>query len=130
MEFNFDDLNPGTRFFLNEINEKDGYVDLRVCPADILEDIEEKTSTEKVTYKRGQRHVIVKKDRKRWKLLFWDYVICGWGGMTNKGKEIALTPENKVKLMGGSVKFSSFVSAKLELLQEDEAAHEEETEKN
>ncbi len=130
MDFDLDNLNPATRFFVNDENEKDGWVELRVCPADILEDINDKTTIEKAEYRKGQRHVVVKKNQKQWKKLFWDYVISDWGGITNNKREMKCTAANKIKLMGGSIQFSAFVSDRLETLTADMDLHKEEVEKN
>ncbi|RLB84405.1 MAG: hypothetical protein DRH26_19245 [Deltaproteobacteria bacterium] len=129
MEFNLKNLNPAARFFFDDGNKKE-WVEIRVCPADVLEDINNKTSKEKVEYKKGNRFVTQQKDSKKWRLLFWDYVIADWGGVTSDGQKLECNAENKATLMGGSIQFSTFVSDKLEVLTDDNLKHTEAAEKN
>ena len=129
MDFDFDNLNPSARFFFNDVDEKQGFVDLRVVPPDKLEEINKQTNSVKVEYKRGGRFEVPKHNKELWNKLFWDYVITAWK-VTNKGKTVDCTADNKVFLMGQSVKFAGFVSDKLEILSADQDEKSIDTAKN
>lgn len=128
--FDFDNLQPGTIFYIGD-DPKRGGVKLRTMPPNILEEINE--ATEKVVYKfhKRQRFPDVKINKKKRKELFWDYVIMELIDLKKPdGTLIESTAENKVKLAEGSTWFGGFLADKLEELNEIEAREAAEEEKN
>ena len=130
MDFNLDNLNPGATFYFDEADEKKGSVTLRACPGDVSADIENKTTTRRVEYKRGQRFEVVDRREEKWKELFYDYVILAWDGVTHNKKPLDCNVENKLKLMGQSPVFASFVADCLEKLNNNLVERKEAVEKN
>ena len=126
--FNLADLNPGTWFTLDD---GEGRVCLRVCTGDDLREIRKRTVKERVEYKRGQRFAYEVVDEKLQNELIWQHCIVDWERLIDQnGESIPCTPENKILLMGRSIKFAGFVADCLETLTEIDAAHEEEAKKN
>ena len=131
MKFDLTELNPGVFFSFDENEDGEGGVTIRLANGKILDEINKACIKKKVEFRRGQRHeVIIDNDELRSKML-WEYVIIDWKGLYDQdGKEIACTKENKVMLMQGSVKFSSFIGNCVEKLTEETEAYEGNLEKN
>lgn len=130
MNFDLDNLNPGAVFYFDDSTPEKGSVTLRACPADVLSDMEKKTTTRRVEYKRGQRFEVVDRREDRWKELFYDYVIVGWENIKANGQPLECNAENKLKLMGQSPAFAAFVADSLEKLNNDIVDRKELVEKN
>lgn len=130
MDFDLDNLNPATRFYLNDDKQEDGWIELRVCNAQKLAEFKEKTTKVRPEYRRGVRHEVVNHDEVQFQNLFFDYVITEWDGLTDKGEPIDCTKENKIKLVNGSVWFLNFVNEKLEVLNDRLMTIEKDAEKN
>lgn len=123
---------PTSRFFEMEGG---GRVQLRTISVADFKAIQKQTVKKKVDYKKveGQagRFEYEAVDQDLQNELYWDAVIVGWENLTDKnGKEIPCTRENKTLLMTRSKKFLEFVVESLKTLSEDEAAAQEEVEKN
>jgi hypothetical protein len=131
MKFDLTELNPGVFFSFDENEDGAGGVTIRLANGKILDEINKACIKKKVEFRRGQRHeVIIDNDELRSKML-WEYVIIDWKGLYDQdGKEIPCTKENKVMLMQGSVKFSSFIGNCVEKLTEETEAYEGNLEKN
>ena len=132
MKFDLNELNPGAFFSFDEYEGEDGGgVTIRLANGKTLDEINKACIKKKVEFRRGQRHeVIIDNDELRSKML-WEYVIIDWKGLYDQdGKEIPCTKENKVMLMQGSVKFSSFIGNCVEKLTEETEAYEGNLEKN
>jgi len=132
MKFDLNELNPGVFFSFDEYEGEDGGgVTIRLANGKILDEINKACIKKKVEFRRGQRHeVIIDNDELRSKML-WEYVIIDWKGLYDQdGKEIPCTKENKIMLMQGSVKFSSFIGNCVEKLTEETEAYEGNLEKN
>ena len=132
MKFDLTELNPGAFFSFDEYEGEDGGgVTIRLANGKILDEINKACIKKKVEFRRGQRHeVIIDNDELRSKML-WEYVIIDWKGLYDQdGKEIPCTKENKIMLMQGSVKFSSFIGNCVEKLTEETEAYEGNLEKN
>jgi len=131
MKFDLAELNPGVFFSFDENEDGEGGVTIRLANGKTLDEINKACIKKKVEFRRGQRHeVIIDNDELRSKML-WEYVIIDWKGLYDQdGKEIPCTKENKVMLMQGSVKFSSFIGNCVEKLTEETEAYEGNLEKN
>ena len=78
-----------------------------------------------------ERFEVEKKDDDLQNTLFWDAVIISWEGLFDgKGNEIPCTAENKALLMLTQPKFSKFIGECIEVLNQDESARAEASEKN
>jgi len=130
MDFNLEDLNPGVTFYFDDAEPEKGSVTLRACPGDVMADIEKKTTTKRVEYKRGQRFEVVDKKEDKWRELFYDYVILGWENISANGAPLECTKENKLTLMGQSPVFAVFVADRLEKLNNELIDRAEAAEKN
>jgi len=131
MKIDLDNLNPGVFFLFDEDNEKEGGATIRLANGEILSKIDEKCITKKTKMTRRGSVEEVKENKDLRNEMLWDYVIVDWKGVEDlKGKEIPCTKANKVKLMKGSVKFSSFVGNCIDQLNEDFESYEEDLEKN
>ena len=131
MKFDLNELNPGVFFSFDENEDGEGGVTIRLANGKTLDEINKACIKKKVEFRRGQRHeVIIDNDELRSKML-WEYVIIDWKGLYDQdGKEIPCTKENKIMLMQGSVKFSSFIGNCVEKLTEETEAYEGNLEKN
>lgn len=130
MDFNLDNLNPGATFYFDDADPKRGSVTLRACPADVSSDMEKKTTTRRIEYKRGQRFEVVDRREEKWKELFYDYVIVGWEDVKANGKPLECNAANKLTLMGKSPVFATFVADCLEKLNNNMLERKELVEKN
>jgi len=131
MQFDLENLNPGTKFFFDDNDEKKGSVTLRVCAGDDLRAIRKLSAKKKVEYRRGARIEYQDVNDEIENGLLWDFCIVNWEGVLNKHDELILcTKENKVLLMGKSPSFAKFVGDKLSILAELEEKEKEELEKN
>jgi hypothetical protein len=131
MIFDLEELNPATMFYFDDDDESKGGVELRVLNKDALDDINRKCFKKKVEYKKGQRYEFVEPNEKLNMEMIVDYTITGWAGVTDKdGAIIPCTLENKVKLMNGSMFFTQFYSAKMEILNQAIAEQGEALSKN
>jgi len=132
MKFNLSNLNPGTKFFFNEDDEKEGSVSLRVCAGDDLRAIRKQSAQDKVEYRRGSRIEYKKVNEEVENTLLWDFCIVEWEGVLSEetNQPIPCTKENKSLLMGKSPVFSKFVGDKLSILADIEDKEKEDLEKN
>jgi len=131
MQFDLENLNPGTKFFFDETDELKGSVTIRVCAGDDLRAIRKQSSKKKVEYRRGQRIEYPDTNEVVENELLWDFCIVDWDGVLDKnGGNILCTKANKVLLMGKSPSFSKFVGDKLSILAELEEEEKEVLEKN
>lgn len=120
-------LNPGVWFDL-----KDGArVCVRTCAGDDLRSIEAKTVMKKTEYRGGQRYEYEQVNPDLRNELLWDFVIVDWSGMVDaEGEAIPCTKENKILLMGKSIRFAGYVADCLDKLSTDRELLERESEKN
>lgn len=136
MKINLDNLNPGTFFPFEEDNPEEGGVTLRVLTAEKLEEIFKKTQIRKAEYKGSPPSRFVFSEYKKGGEekefeLTWDYCILDWSGVVNAaGEEIPCNSQNKILLMKGSPKFSSFITNCVDKINEAAGIYEEELEKN
>lgn len=132
--FNLEDLNPGTWF------DYEPYVS-RVCIRRVTqEDLQnirkqciEEIREYKQTRKHGPYHIVKdeKVDEIKLNELLCDHTIVDWEGFRNPdGSEIECTLENKVKLMGKSPDFYSFVDKCVEILDTEAEERAKAVEKN
>lgn len=130
MRFDMKNLNPAKRFFFDEDNEDEGWVELRPLSSLKVREIDKKTIIEKDKVKRGQviKDRVVKQELRD--KLTWGYVITDWLIYQPDGTKIECNIENKVKLMNESPDFSMFVAEKLGEAEEIDAETQEEEEKN
>ena len=127
--FTLEDLNPGTEFTFPD----GGKITLRLCAGDDLKEIKKQTTKNKIEYKNGTRIPYTVTDENLENRLLWDFCIVGWENLfsdAEKTKLIPCTTENKILLMGKSIKFSRFVSDCLEQLASIEKDEAEQIEKN
>jgi len=125
--FNLAELNPGVVFDF----ENGGTVTLRVCAGDDFRHIRKQTSKKKVEYKNGQRFQVEIIDEDLENQLLWDFCIIGWENFFDgSGSPILCTRENKILLMGKSIKFSRFVLDCLNKITEIETEQAETERKN
>lgn len=130
MRFDLDDLNPGKKFYLDDDDQEQGYVCVRVLSPSERNRIARETRREVVKMKRGKPYTTVEIDEDKNGVMIWDYCISDWLIYDSKNKPIPCTAENKVKLMEGSPRFAKLVSGFLEIAAELDATEAEETEKN
>ncbi len=128
-------LEDGTiRYFLP--NQEAGKFQIRQATVEILDIIKKETQgTRRVDFvpnpKTRQMERVVSFDQtpeqeKKEREMLWDYIIMGWEGIKDgKENEIAVTTENKMKLLNIPV-FMRFLSRCLEIL----GGQSEATEKN
>lgn len=127
MQFDLDDLNPGTWFDLPE----GGRICLRTLSAEQAAVIQKAAIKKKVEYKKGQRFEFDTVDDDKLGEMSYDMTILGWEGIESAdGKEISCTPEMKFKLMQKSPKFAKTVRVFMEKLAEAEQAEAEAEETN
>lgn len=119
--------------------DSDASVCLRLCPLDVLSDIDKKTAVEKVEYRindktRQMERIVYShtKDPNLRNELYWDYIIVDFKGFKNKnsGDDIPCTKENKILLMGRSPQFARFVVDKIEEMSNAANVRDEEVRKN
>ncbi len=119
MRFNLSDLNPATRFYFDDGNKKNGWVEMRIMDGDTSDKINKKYTKIKVEYRRGQRYEYISVNDKKSNEETWDYCIFDWLCFDDKGGKMSCTLENKMKLMSGSPTFMNFVLKCLELLNKE-----------
>ena len=115
--------------------EGGGRVQLKTISVSDFKSIQKKTVRKKVDYQKvggtPGRFEYEDVDQDLQNELYWDAVIVGWENLIDKnGKEIPCNRETKTLLMTRSKKFLEFVVESLKTLSEDEAAAQEEAEKN
>jgi len=121
------ELNPGVTFDF----EGSGKMTFRVCAGDDFRNIRKQTLKKKVEYKNGQRFQIEVIDEDLENQLLWDFCIIGWENFFDaSGNPIPCTKENKILLMGKSIKFSRFVLDCLNKIAEIETEQSEVERKN
>ena len=129
MRFNLNELNPPAWF--DHPDHEGSRICVRVLSSADLEKINQKTTKEKVEYRRGQRFEVEKIDEQKRNRMTWEYCIVDWEGIYDEeGKEIPCTDENKVLLMQNAPTFTSWVADSLEQLNEDGLQRQEDAEKN
>ena len=127
MKFDLTDLNPGTWFTM----EDGGRVSLRICAGEDYRGIRKQVTKKRVEFKNGQRYEFQETNEDLLSELLWDFCITGWENFfDSKMDPIPCTKENKVLLMGRSIKFSNFVSSCLDQLTELQKVRAEDLEKN
>lgn len=121
------DLNPGILFDM----EGGGKVRLRVCAGEDFRNIRKQTLKKKVEYKNAQRFAYDDIDEDLENKLLWDFCIIDWENLFDaSGSPIPCIKENKVLLMGKSIKFSRFVLDSLNKLAEINSEQVEAESKN
>jgi hypothetical protein len=127
LKFDLTDLNPGTWFTM----EDGGRVSLRICAGEDYRGIRKQVTKKRVEFKNGQRYEFQETNEDLLSELLWDFCITGWENFfDSKMDPIPCTKENKVLLMGRSIKFSNFVSSCLDQLTESQKVRAEDLEKN
>lgn len=130
MKFDLSELNPGVFFPFDE-EDGNGGVTIRLANGKVLDDINKRCSKKKVDFRRGQRHEYTVDNESLRSELLWDYVIMDWKDLSDlSDNPIPCDKDNKIKLMQGSVKFSSFIGKCVEKLTEEAELYEEDLEKN
>jgi len=115
--------------------EDGGRIQLKTPTQGDLKEIQKKTVTKKVDYKRidgkAERFEIEEKNQDLENELFWDKCIVAWEKLFDiKNRPIECTKENKLLLMHISMKFVKFITDSMAQLSKDEAAKEGAAEKN
>lgn len=133
-KFDLTNLNPGTWFTFGDPKDE-AKVKIKVCSGNDFKVIQKATTTEKFETRRidgrMERVSIKKVDDDAQNDMIWDFCIADWEGFIDQtGKPILCTKENKLLLMGKSVKFSAFIADKISELREIEMNMERESEKN
>ena len=136
MKINLEEMNPATIFYFDEEDKDGGHVALRTLNGEKLEEINKRCRVRKVEV-RGTPPTRFETldfkpggEEKEFEMT-WDYCIVDWKGVVNhEGKEIPCNPENKVKLMKGSPRFSSFITKCARKLNTALDQYEEDLEKN
>lgn len=105
--------------------EGGGLVQLRTLSVQEFKEIRRRTVKRREVYKtvdgKASRFEVEDVDDDLQNNLYWDAVIVGWEGLTDRNNtEIPCTTENKIKLMTRSRKFLAFISESLQKLQEAE----------
>jgi len=121
--------NKGTIFEL----EGGGSVELRVSTPELWKDINKKTVTKKIVYNKHGRFIEEEKDDDIQSEMLWDFCIVSWKGLYSDKeckKPILCNRENKILMMNRSLKFSSFIAAKITELANLEQEKEASAEKN
>ncbi len=118
MTVNFTSKNEPTRFYFDDSQPKEGYIDIRACPKEEFDAIEDKTVVEKKKFKRGQYVIIKNVNNDLQNELLWDYTIAEWAGVSYDGKVLECTKENKVMLMQKSPQFMTFYISCIEYLED------------
>jgi hypothetical protein len=112
--------NPGIWFKFDENDPESGEVGIRPLNPATREEIRKKCVKKRVEYKHGQRFPVEDVNDDLFSEMLWDYSITGWTDLVDdNGKEIEVTPENKVFLMRNHVGFARFVGDKMEKLSEE-----------
>ena len=140
MKIDLDEMNPGVFFPFNpnSVDEKDADegITLRVMNGEKLDEINKVCRIKRTEVKGNPPSRFEFLDfkeggeEKEFEMT-WDYCIMDWKGVVDSsGKEIPCNTKNKVRLMNGSPRFSSFVSACAKKLNEVNKNYEEGLEKN
>lgn len=139
-QVDIENLNPGTWFYFDKESPEDGGVCIRVISNEMMREIQKATQVWKSEVKQigrgrpAQRFEGWQPVENAADIEFemtWDYCIVDWKGVIDmNGTEIPCTKENKVKLMSGSVKFSTFIGECIRKLNEAAGLYEEEEAKN
>jgi len=120
----------GTWFYFED-NEKKGGVKLRTLLPKDFKSIQKRTQKKNVKYRGDQRHEWVETNTDLEQSLTWDHCIIEWEGVEDKnGKALTCNQENKAMLMESSMQFLSFITEKLEMLNNDQLGLDSELEKN
>lgn len=127
----FSTAEPFTRFFFNNVDEKDGWIDLRALSLDKSKEIRKKTIKKRIEFKRGQRFEVEDVNTALRDKETFDYCIGEWSKVEDdKGQEYENTLESKLTLMAHSVPFANYVTDKLDFLSDQQLAHDEAAGKN
>lgn len=131
MKVNFDKPNPGIWLDIDENNPEEGRICLRVMNLSKERDLERKYSKKKSKVVKGRILESTETDWPKRNREFWDYVIVDWENMISEnGKEIPATAENKLILMDENPDFQEFVSDMLDKLKEQKEERRKAIEKN
>jgi len=131
VKINLADPNPATRFWIDESDESQGWVDLRLVSSEEMAKIDTVTIKKRNEYRRGQRYEVEDTNTKMRNRLLWDAVIVDWGNILDENnKQIKCTTDNKEMVMMKSAKFAAFVGQRIETLTDETLATYEIQEKN
>lgn len=133
MQFNLEDLNPGTWFLIDEKNPDQGRICLRLLNGKARKEIDKETVTKDYKFhpQTHQRYEDVQVDEGLNDRMLWDYSIVDWDGIEdNDGQPIPCTADNKIALIHGSPLFMGIMLDCQARLIEAMALKEKETEKN
>jgi len=129
MKFTTED--NGTWFYFDDEDESKGGVRLRILMPRDFKSIQKRTQKKMVKYKGDVRHAWIDTNTDLEQALTWEHCIVEWKGVEDKnGKAIECNAENKAMLMDSSMEFLSFVTEKLEVLNQDQLGITSDLEKN
>lgn len=111
----FSSKNDGTWFYIDETNEDDGSVCIRVLGQDENERIESKTVKKTYKFSHGVRYLDEKVNEKLSLQMIYDYIIVEWKNINLDGEEVECNLENKKTLMSNPY-FSNFITTSMETL--------------
>jgi len=136
MKIDLKNMNPGVTFYLHDADIKGGHIILRVLSGEKLEEITNRCRQKRIEVKGSPptrfEYLDFKKggEEKEFELT-WDYCLIGWEGVVDaNGVAIPCTPENKVFLMKGSPKFSTFVMSCVKKVNAEMLIYQEDLEGN
>jgi len=118
MPVNFSSKNEPTKFYFDDSKKDEGWVEMRACPKNIVDDIEKQTVTHKKKLKRNVYVDDIKTDRDKQNELLWDYCITDWEGVLWDGEVLECTSKNKYMMMEESPQFLNFYSMCMEQLED------------
>ena len=130
LKIDMDNLNPGTRFYVDQADPSAGSVTLRVCDNETLALIARKTEKKMSEYRAGRRYEWVEVDDDKRERLTWDYTIVDFDLVDVNGAKIEPTADNKVLLMNKSPEFAALVSQGLLIINRQIAEQQKALEKN
>lgn len=129
INIDLDNLNPGTKFLLDDANESAGYVVLRTAGTGTMAAIRKQAVKKKAEYRpnpkvgnRLERIEFQEVDDELLSKLLWDYVIMEMSVPDVKGAIVPDTIDMKYLLMTECQDFNAFVSKCLDTLKKDEEA--------
>ena len=130
MKFDLENLNPSTKFYLDENDESEGFVELRVCPKAEIDRISKATSKKVTKYRSHVPYETIESDDVEADELLWDYCITGWEIFDAANNPIPCDKQAKAVLMSQEPFFSQFVTGKLAELRDSGLKNREVLEKN
>jgi hypothetical protein len=131
MKVDLSNLNPFTKCYFDEEKPEEGWIELRTLTIAKIKEIEEKSTSEKKTFKRGQVLTEKKVNHNLKDKMTWGYCIGDWSRMLDANdNDVPNDTKHKVLLMNNSPTVASFVADKLEELGDQEEQEAEAEEKN